>query len=96
MQYQIAFPDYPASTLPLIPTTWADVSYSNDTCPSFEAPNRLVVFIDYLDPQQREFGHLDAIERFSVIRYLEDGSIDELLHSNDWHDVLSYVASYGA
>jgi hypothetical protein len=55
-----------------------------------------VIFTDYLDPAQREFGHLDAIERFSVIRYLDDGSVDELCYSNNWQDVVSFVASYGA
>ena len=94
--YKTAFPDYDPATLPLIPTDWADVSYSNDTCPSFEAPNRLVVFVDYLDPAQRECAACGESERFSVLQYLSSGGVQEMLHSNDWQDVLSYVASYGA
>ena len=96
MTYQTAFPDYDPNTMPAIPETWRDVSWKNDTCPSFEAPNGLVIWLDYADPAMREFGHLDPIERFSVIRRLVGGEIDELCYSNDWHDVLSYVASYGA
>jgi hypothetical protein len=91
---QFAFPDYDLSTLPSIPETWEDVSYCNDTCPSFEAPNGLIIWTDYADLALRECAEFGATERFSVIRILEDGSIDELLYADDWQNVLTFVESY--
>ena len=96
MQYQVAFPDYDPATLPLIPADWIDTSWANATCPSFKAPNGLEVYVDYLDPQQRECAECGESERFSVLRHLQSGGVQELLHSNDWQAVVSFVASYGA
>jgi hypothetical protein len=77
------FPDYDVSTLPAIPDEWLDTSWHNDTCPSWQVgPYR--VSIDYADPSEREF---DNTERFLVS--LEQ---DCLLATNNWQEVLDYVA----
>jgi hypothetical protein len=85
MTYAIEFPDFPAADLPAIPAGWQDHSWHNDACPRFHV-GELAVFIDYLNPHYSEN---EFAPRFSV-QHIED--CVELFASDDWNDVLSFVA----
>ena len=80
-----AFPDYDPATLPHIPSSWRDVSWQHDACPSWLV-NDLHVFIDYADPASREI----AGPRFHV---LSEG--DALLSTDAWPEVLNFARLSG-
>ncbi len=87
------FPDFDASTLPLIPAGWTDASWANDCCPCFEtADKRWVVWIDYADPARREFA--DA-RRYTARPLDDEGCImdDHILaeHTDDWNVILKAI-----
>lgn len=84
------FPRYDLDTLPAIPADWQDCSWHNDACPSFEAPNGLIVFVDYADVSERETG---PCLRYSITRSYGDPDAD-LLATDDWSEVLAAVAAY--
>ena len=79
-----AFPEYDQTTLPAIPATWVDTSWRNDVCPSWQF-GEYQIFIDHANPTERETGG----ERYFV-NDVESG--DCFLVSDDWGDVLEYVA----
>lgn len=88
------FPDFDATTLPEIPTHWQDVSWRNDACPSFMAFERegaeevrLIVFVDYLDPSEREIA---GCNRFFALLY-QDTDTHDLINTDDWAAVLATV-----
>ncbi|NSZ73899.1 hypothetical protein G6L74_09115 [Agrobacterium tumefaciens] len=83
------FPDYDLSTLPTIPDDWQDISWHNDTCPSFEVLPQWHVYIDYADTALREFP--DSPTRFSLQAVRADGGFFTLLDTNDWQSVLDRV-----
>lgn len=88
------FPDFDVNTLPAIPADWVDVSWHNDTCPSFEvaayAAFNVYVFVDYEDPAKREH---DGESRFYIIKVAANtGDTETLLETASWADVLGYVA----
>ena len=92
------FPDYDTATLPPIPDDWEESSWHNDACPSFTASaDRLHVFVDYADPAAREFR--DG-PRFNVRGNMfgidggDDDFTDELLNTDDWAEVLRFVADW--
>ena len=91
--YRECFPDFDPSTMVVIPADWKDMSFRNDNMPFFLISPALGVFIDYADPAQREFPN----KRFMVVQ-MEDGEhpddADEpLLETDDWAEVLDFVAS---
>jgi hypothetical protein len=77
------FPDFTAAELPAIPAEWRDVSWHNDTCPSWETPSMAYVFIDYADDARRE---MPGGARYSV---MSDG--DVILSTDDFDSVLATV-----
>lgn len=83
------FPDYDLATLPAIPDDWQDISWHNDTCPSFEVLPEWHVFIDYADTALREFP--DSPTRFSLQAVRADGEFFTLLDTNDWQFVLDRI-----
>ena len=90
-QYQAAFPDYPPADMPALPYLFDDSSWKNDVCPSYSSDAfNLRIWIDYVDPAQRE---VDQDNRF-IVSDLEDdtGSHDVLLQTDDWSEVLAFVA----
>jgi hypothetical protein len=94
MAYQIEFPDFDPATLPAIPTGWIDQSWHNDLCPCFNTNKGLVVFIDFADLSQREW---DDGKRFTVHTDPEvTNGNDVLFESDDWAEVLAFVAQRGA
>lgn len=92
MTYLTEFPDFDPSTMPAIPAHWQDISWHNDTCPSFQIGASLAVMVDYADAAQRE--HPES-PRFSI-HPMEDGTYlsdsFSLLDSDDWSEVLTMVA----
>lgn len=93
MNMATAFPDYPASDLPAIPSDWRDDSWHNDTCPRFTVGNDrgrfVTVWIDYKNPHDREIAESP---RFSVNvqSMIEDSWID-VFASDDWQEILDRV-----
>jgi hypothetical protein len=86
--WKTEFPDF--DSMPDIPANWTDISWHNDTCPSFECGN-VRIWIDYADPEQREFS---TPTRFAVVPFNEDADhFDALLESDDWSEILTFVAS---
>ena len=92
MSIAAEFPDYDPATLPAIPDDWIDTSWHNNACPSFEAPNRYSVWIDYADPAQREYS---GGKRYTVHALGADGAFKSYLPdlaTDDWDAVLALVS----
>lgn len=85
--YRTEFPDFDPATMPAIPSTWSDDSWSKESCPAFTC-GELRIFIDYADPQDREIA--DTL-RFSV--HLWAGDYPMAFQGDDWSDVLAFVAT---
>jgi hypothetical protein len=92
MTFRKEFPDFDPATMPEIPAAWRDVSWHNDACPCFNAGNGKIVFVDYDDPQAREF--FGETKRFSVHADPEiHNSNDCLFDSDNWQSILDFVAT---
>lgn len=84
MSFQHQFPEFDAATLPTIPSTWTDLSWRNDVCPSW-AIGKVRVWVDFANPEEREF---EDVNRFRVT----DEDVAEILfESNDWQAILQFV-----
>jgi hypothetical protein len=71
-----------------IPKKWKDVSYGNDTCPSFEYKG-YQIFIDNEDPSERE---IQNGKRFHIIDTEEYGyGKKPLVETDDFSIVLKYL-----
>lgn len=67
------FPDYPDHAMPQLPAGWEDISWRNDACPNFiNSALGVALFIDYPDPQWREY---PEYPRFLAYRVDEDGAV---------------------
>ena len=74
----------------LIPKDWEDVSYSNDTCPSFEFKG-YQIFIDNENPNEREYQESDS-KRFHIINSDDYGyGKKPLLETDNFFKVLRFV-----
>jgi hypothetical protein len=85
------FPDFPAADMPAIPAGFEDVSWHNDSCPSFmnEAAG-LILFVDFADTAKREY---PETTRFNV-NVWEDGNTGiEVVASDEWQVVLDAIAA---
>lgn len=90
MTFQTAFPDFPADDMPATPEGFADISWHNDCCPSFEHPEGYRLFIDYKDRTRREFP--DSEGRFTLYPLNEDGEQGaELVATESWNEMLSEI-----
>lgn len=84
------FPDYDITTLPTLPEGFVDASSYIDAAPSFENAERgLKVYVDYANYADRESGRS---QRFCVSRYDEEDE-DVVLSTNDWAEVLRFLAA---
>lgn len=82
------FPDFDQTTLPAIPAGFEDVSWHNDSCPSFlNEKAGLIIFTDYADPALREF---EEGPRFNLNTW-DNGNCDTLRESDDWQDILDAI-----
>jgi hypothetical protein len=91
------FPDFPVNDLPPLPEGFEDVSWHNDTCPSaYNAAERLAIFVDYADPERREFPENDG--RFSLVRTDDDGATIDTIGSatDDWRSIELLVQVFKA
>lgn len=80
------FPDF--DHMPDIPQNWTDVSWHNDSCPSFEC-GKLRIWVDYQNPDLRE---VSTPYRFGVMTIDDDnGNQESLLDTDDWSEILSFV-----
>lgn len=97
MTFQVEFPDYPAADMPAIPEGFADSSWHNNAAPSFENKGLgLSIWIDFKDVALREF---EDGKRFIVHPLDAEGCFtqdDPILETDDWAEVLAFVASKGA
>lgn len=83
MRITTEFPQYDISTLPALPSTWVDVSWHNDSCPSWQAGS-VFVYISEENPDDRE---VVGGERYWVC----DDHGTTLLSTDDWSEVLNFV-----
>lgn len=83
--WQTEFPDF--DTMPAIPAGWTDSSWHNDACPSFGVTSTMFVFVNYEDPDLREFAA--AGPRFCVIN---PDTNEVLFESDDWQAVLQFTS----
>lgn len=87
--YRTEFPDFPPATMPAIPAAFDDVSWHNDSCPSFLNESLgLIIFVDYADPERREF---PECPRFNVNVWDNGNTGTEVYSGDDWADVLAHV-----
>lgn len=80
--WQTEFSDF--DDMPAIPENWKDISWHNDSCPSFEC-GELLIFVDYADPEKREVA---TPFRFVVVN---DPMAEAILETDDWAEVLAAV-----
>lgn len=101
MTYRTEFPDFPEADLPPIPASWSDLSWHNDAAPFFLIDDSLGIWIDYADPAMSDFGPT-AEERGArfMLCPMKDGEHVEqsevLFESNEWAEVLAFIAQRGA
>lgn len=84
------FPDYPVDALPDL-TGFTDVSWHNDTCPSWRHGD-FIVWVDWPSPEDRED---PGSPRFVVQGVDEDGCLSEEEHplcTDDWAHVQAFLA----
>jgi len=89
MSYMIQFPDFDDHATPaqLLALGFADASWHNDTCPSFDRDG-LIVFVDYLDTELSEFKG----KRFNVIQDAPNGQTIDHGSYDSLSDVLAAIA----
>lgn len=103
---QREFPDFDLETLPTLPDGFTCAAWHNDSCPAwyegdpavYEA-GKLMIAVDYADPNLREFPEGD---RFSLhMVRVADTSPEPLLSSDEWTDIeiavrfIRYVRQFG-
>jgi hypothetical protein len=99
--YRDEFPDFAAADMPPIPAHWQDHSWHNDACPSFYAGDRVVIFVDFLDPDWSDFAEerkSGQFHRFNASRLVVDnGEVtdmgEEVCSTDDWDELLAAVAN---
>lgn len=91
--WRTEFPDYPVADMPTLPDTFSDTSWHNDTCPSFTSDALgLIVWIDYSNPDDREFP--DG-PRFGLMEQQNGCELGcGLLETDDWDEVLTFIANW--
>lgn len=97
MTYSDQFPDFPETDLPPIPEGFTDQSWANDPCPTFyNAAERLAIWVDYADPDKREFPELGG--RFQLGRTDQHGAALEWIGSptDDWRTIELLIAVFRA
>ncbi len=88
--FQTEFPDFHAGDLPEIPAGFADVSWRNDACPSFENEDLgLILIIDFPRPEDREF---PEAPRFQLC----DRETYEGLQTDDFAAILAAASTVAA
>jgi hypothetical protein len=90
------FPEFPPADIPPMPAGFIDDSWGDDACPSFRRDERescVRIWIAEADEYARD---AESQTRFSIAREWDDGRIpDALLDTDDWSEVLAYIAAMG-
>jgi hypothetical protein len=90
--FRAEFPDFPAEAFPALPPTFVDTSWHNDACPSMTSDAvGISVFVDYPDPDQREF---PDTKRFTVTSQEAGVEVSgPFLDTDSWDEVLAFIAA---
>jgi len=88
------FADYPRGTMMPIPAGWTEMSWRNETAPSFgpcvgPMGEAAQIWIDYEQPAKRE---IPESERFTFCRRDAIGELTVVYTGNDYGEVLRHVA----
>lgn len=79
-QFHHIFVDFDLATMPDVPRGWFDISYRNDSCPSYRVGDfeglHCIIFVDYADADKRE---CPGFGRY-VLNCIDPST------SNDWED----------
>jgi hypothetical protein len=87
------FPDFPAEDMPEIPAGFEDVSWHNDSCPSFLDETRgMILFVDFAEAEKKEF---PETSRFNVNIWDGGNTGTSLIESDDWAAVLAFIEQHG-
>lgn len=93
--YRIEFPEFDPATMPRIPDGWRDISWHNDTQPSFQVGDPdgvwFRVWVDFAKEEDREIqmgGLRYAIDRMDEV----SGDEKTLVQSDDWDSILTALA----
>lgn len=89
--YLTEFPTFAGETLPDIPADWIDVSWHNDTAPSWKA-GELYVYIDHANAALRE---CHDMPRFTVMS-IGGAENEYFYHGDEWEAVLKTVSEFPA
>jgi hypothetical protein len=73
-----------------IPKDWEDVSYKNDTLPSFEFGD-LQIFVGDENSIWKE----ELTYKYSIILKEQYGFAEPIFESDDWYKVLCFINDYG-
>lgn len=91
--YVREFPDFADVDMPaaLFDGTWADESWHNDVCPSFQRGS-VLVYVEHPDPAQRECG--PEAPRFSIRKLDAEGCVLDapLEDAETWEAALDAIA----
>lgn len=92
MKYVTEFPEFDAAYMPAIPEGFVDASWHNDACPFFvNVTTHLGIYVDFYTDDMRAF---PGEGRYSVVRLDVDGASEEgLLVTDDWNEVLTFLAN---
>lgn len=89
MTYQTEFKDFDPATMPAIPAGFDDVSWHNDTCPSFmNEASGLIIFVDYANPAEREF---PETPRFTLGTWDDGNTGNDIVSTDDWQEVIAHI-----
>lgn len=91
--FHTEFPDFLEADWPTMPPVgdFVDVSWRNDMCPSIASDRlQLQVWIDFLNPTDREFFDSPRFRVEPQICGIE--ATGESLETDDWAEVLAFIA----
>lgn len=91
--WEVEFPDFEPSDIPAIPQGFEDVSWRNDSCPSFlnEAAG-LIIFVEREDAAKRE---IEETARFNLAVW-DQGADAHIAGGEDFEVVLEAIANHPA
>lgn len=91
--WEVEFPDFEPSDIPAIPEGFEDVSWRNDSCPSFmnEAAG-LIIFVEREDAAERE---IEETARFNLAVW-DQGADAHIAGGEDFDVVLEAIANHPA
>jgi len=90
MSYREEFPDFDPADMPAIPDGFDDVSWHNDTCPSFLNDRAgLIIFVDFADPDRREF---PECPRFTLGVWDGGSTGESIADGDDWQVIIDALA----